>query len=142
MKLFGLLSLVFCLWPLIGCSVITEGAKGVLGVSTKILEDGRKDAFRKIFDYDLSTTYGKVKEVLKISGCYIYAKSKDKSMIAVYVSESNTTPVGIFFTAVNRDATLVEISSPSPYAKELMTKQIIKGVMKGKSDAQEKTNSK
>jgi hypothetical protein len=43
-------------------------------------------------------------------------------MIAVYVSESDTTPVGVFFKGVDNSNTEISVSSPSLYAKELIAK--------------------
>ena len=39
---------------LLGCATIKEAAKGFAGVSTRVLEEGRKDALRKSFpiNYD------------------------------------------------------------------------------------------
>ena len=123
---------------LLGCATIKEAAKGFAGVSTRVLEEGRKDALRKSFPINYDSCYAKVKDVLKEKdknspkeedkGSYIYAEDAQNKMIAVYLSETDTTPVGIFFTKEAKGQTLVEISSPSTYAKEYMAKKIFTGI--------------
>jgi hypothetical protein len=112
---------VFCLSAsfLSACTAIKETGKGFIGVSTKILEDKREGALKKSFALSVDDCYIKVKDILKASDstAYIYADSP-KKMIAVYFSATDTTPVGIFFSAKTQATTLVEISSPSTYAKE------------------------
>jgi len=103
---------------------LQEGAKGITGVSTKILVDGRKDALVKAFDYDYATTNAKVLAVLDEVKAYIYAKDAFDHLIAVYVSEKDTTPVGIFLKTVDANKTQIEISSPSTYAKEWFANKI------------------
>lgn len=113
---------VWCLFIgiLPGCASIKEAAKGLAGVSTKVLDDGRKDAIKKTFSYDYNTCYNKVKTVLKQTGSYIYAEDPKKNMIAIYVSGTDTTAVGIFFKEIDATKTQIEVSSPSSYAKELI----------------------
>jgi len=126
-----------------GCIGPKEACKGFLGISTKVLEDGRKDAIKKEFNLDLITCHNKVRLILKDTGSYIYADDLSKDMIAVYVSVEDTTPVGLFLTEVNKGVTLIEVSSPSTYGKELISKTvfealitgIVKPVEKGKLDA-------
>ena len=109
-----------------GCVMIKEGAKGIAGLSTQALEDGRKDAIKNTFNYAHNSCYDKVGDTLKRMGCYIYARGAGKRMIAVYVSASDTTPVGIFFKEIDANNTQVEMSSPSTYAKEFMAARIFK----------------
>ena len=45
-------------------------------------------------------------------------------MIAVYFSESDTTPIGIFFKEIGANTTQMEVSSPSSYAKELIAERL------------------
>ena len=117
---------------LLGCATVKEIGKGFAGVSTKVLEDKRKDALKKSFLLDYPSCYAKVKEALKEDkkalkegeGIYIYSEDSQKKMIALYLSETDTTPVGIFFTEEAKNKTLIEVSSPSTYAKELVAKNI------------------
>lgn len=134
----------FCLLSAIlsGCATVKEMGKGFAGVSTKVLEDNRKDALKKSFRTDYETAYVEVKKMLenKAEGQakemkegevwqpYIYAEDPAKKMIAIYVSEADTTPVGIFFTVERKKKTLIEISSPSVYAKEYIAKIIFTGI--------------
>jgi len=123
MKLFVIF--IFSFMILInGCATIKEGAKKVLGVSTKTLEEGRKNAVSKTFNCDYNSCYNKTREILKDIEAYIYARDTKKQMIAIYVSEQDTTPVGIFFKETDAKKTQVEISSPSSYAKELISTKL------------------
>ena len=123
------LSIVF----LAGCSGTKEVLKGLAGVSTKVLEEGRKDALKKDFNYDLMTCYNDTKAILTRDGSYIYADElKSKRMIAIYISYEDTTPVGIFFSEISEGQTRVEISSPSIYGKETIAKRLFTALEKGK----------
>jgi hypothetical protein len=122
-----LLLIVGC-WSLViaaaGCATVTEAAKCVAGVSTKALEDGRAKSIKKTFDLDYVTCDSKVREALRTTGAYIYADKKAEKLIAIYMSESDTTAVGIFFTEINALHTQVELTSPSTEAKEIEAKRI------------------
>ena len=125
-KLFRLI-VIFCVLStvLLGCATVKEMGKGFVGISTKVLEDKRKDALKKSFLLEYPNCYAKVKEILKEGqGVSIYSEDSRKKMIAFYLSETDTTPVGIFFTEEAKDKTLIEVSSPSIYAKELVAKNI------------------
>jgi len=101
-----------------------EAAKGIAGVSTKAVEDNRKDAIRKTFNYDLKSCFNKVEVILIEQGAYIYAKDFKKRMIAFYVSSADTTPVSVFFEGRDSSITEIQVSSPSTYGKEFMAKKI------------------
>jgi hypothetical protein len=116
-----------------GCATILEGAKAVMGISTKSLEEGRKDAIVKIFNYDYSTCYAKTQTILKQIKAYIYAQDKQEYMIAIYVSNTDTTPVGLFFKEIDTNNTQIEVSSPSKYAKETIAKRLF-AIMEGQKD--------
>jgi len=107
-----------------GCVSFKEAWKGFNGVSTKILEEQRPNAIKKTFAYNYNTCYNKVRAILVKSDAYIYAKDPKSDLIAVYVSEEDTTPVGVFFKEIGPESTQVEVSSPSTYAKEHMAKII------------------
>jgi hypothetical protein len=129
-KIICLLALLLCS----GCATVKEGVKCVAGVSTKVLEDGRKDAVRKTFSVDYTTCDAKVRQKLKKTGAYIYAEDKTQKLIAVYTTESDTTPVGIFFVEIDPVTTEIEVSSPSTEAKEIMAKRLF-NAMEGKDEA-------
>jgi hypothetical protein len=124
---------------MMGCATIKEAAKCVKGVSTKVLEDGRKDAIKMTLGCQYSECYSKVLEKLKQIGTYIYAEDRKKQMIAVYLHKAaepetatseteftitDTTPVGIFFKEIDAKNTQIEVSSPSTYAKEFISAKI------------------
>lgn len=107
-----------------GCQIVWEGTKGFAGVSTKALEENRKDAITKTFKYDYSTCYAMTLDTLKRMHAYIYAQGIDRHMIAIYVSDWDTTPVGLFFKEIDAANTQVEVSSLSTYAKEFISKNL------------------
>lgn len=123
-----------------GCAAVKEMGKGFVGVSTEVLESKRKDSLKKSFALDYNNCYKEVKELLKGKEIqagngiqaenepYIYAEDLNKKMIALYLSQIDTAPVGIFFTEEAKNKTLIEVSSPSSYAKELIAKKIFAGI--------------
>jgi hypothetical protein len=119
-----LFAIYYLLFAQTGCASVKEGLKGFLGLSTKVLEDTRTEAIKRQFSYDIDSCYNKVKASLKERGSYIYKDDPKKHMLAIYVSDEDTTPVGLFFTEVDKNITLLEISSPSTSAKELIAKRI------------------
>jgi len=124
---------------LFGCATVKEMGRGFAGISTKVLEDTRKDALKRSFPLGYDSCYAEVKKILGEKGkeSYIYAQPPGKKMIAVYVSEADTTPVGIFFTVERKNKTLIEVSSPSVYAKEYIAKNIFTGIDELLKPAQE-----
>ena len=119
-----ILIFAFCILNLFGCASLKEGTRGILGISTKILEDERPDAIKKTYNYDYNTCFKKVADFLKEKGSYIYTQDPGRELLALYVSEEDTTPVGVFFKEIDAQNTQVEISSPSTYAKELIAQRI------------------
>ncbi len=120
--LFSAVCLLFC--GLVGCASLVEDAKGVAGLSTKNLEELRKEAIAKTFHYTYKVCLEESKKALQRMGAYIYAEDQKKQMIAVYLSNLDTTPVGIFFKAVDDNNTQVEVSSPSSYGKEYISEKL------------------
>jgi len=113
-----------------GCATMKEGAKGILGISTKQIEDARDKAASKSFKMDLKTCEDKVVKALERGNAYIYAKDPEKKLIAVYISYTDTTPVGIFFKVIDAENTQVEVSSPSTYGKEIIAKKVFSALEK------------
>jgi hypothetical protein len=121
-----------------GCAGLHEAARGVAGVSTKILEDGRPAALKKTFSVDYAKCRDTVNNVLAENNVYVYARSEEKKMIAFYLSASDTTPVGVFFTALGDSGTQVAVTSPSRYAKEFIADKITAGFEKSSRPVQAK----
>ena len=120
-----LLPFTFYLLPfLCGCATLQEGARGIAGISTKALEDNRKSALTRTFNYDYDSCYNEVKTILTHIGAYIYAEDLKKQMVAIYVSEEDTTPVGLFFKEMDGTHTQLEVVSPSTYAKEFIAARL------------------
>ena len=109
---------------LFGCATLKEATREFAGISTKALEDNRGKAIKKTFNYDYFTCQTKTLGVLKDLGAYVYAKNTSKDLIAFYLSEKDTTPVGLFFTEIDFSHTQIEVSSPSTYAKELIAEKV------------------
>ncbi|MDO8661868.1 MAG: hypothetical protein Q7K98_01420 [Candidatus Omnitrophota bacterium] len=126
--MYMLYTFLFLTILLSGCAQTKEVCKGVLGVSTEVLEDGRKEAIKKEFNYDLITCHNKIRSILKIAGSYIYCDDLQKDILALYISGEDTTPVGIFLTETGKEKTLVEVSSPSIYGKESISKLVFEGL--------------
>ncbi len=120
---FGICALCFVISAL-GCGTIKEVAKGFMGVSTRSLEKARKDAIIKTFNYDYFTCYNKTLDILRRMQAYIYIQSIKKHMLAIYISEEDTTPVGLFFKEIDATNTQVEVSSLSTYAKEFISEKV------------------
>lgn len=136
--MYILYTFLFLTILLSGCAGTKEVCKGLLGVSTKVLEDNREYAIKKEFGYDLITCHNKIRAILKNTGSCIYNDDLVKDMLAVYVSEEDTTPAGIFLTERGKDVTLVEVSSPSTYAKEKIAKTIFDALTTGIIPTEEK----
>lgn len=106
-----------------GCATPTELLKEFLGVSTKELEEARKDAAVKVFDYSYDTCYKKTEAIIKaMPKVSVYAQNEE--MIAFYYIDPNTTPVGAFFKRVDPAHTQVEISSQDLNSKAWVARNV------------------
>lgn len=158
MKSLKLFLIVLIVGLFAGCSGMSEAVKGFAGVSTKVLEDNRNSAIKKEFAYDLLTAHVKIREILRgykyttegtdegatvsHSQVYIYSDDLRNDLIACYLSETDTTPVGIFLTESSKNKTLVEVSSPSIYAKEFVAKFLFAGLTDSLKPKKEKAKEK
>lgn len=113
---------------LAGCAALKESFRGVIGTSTKVLKENRKGALSKSFNYDYFTCYTKALDILKRGGCYVYDRNIKEHLIAVYVSEEDTTPVGLFFSEMDQNNTMVEVVSLSTYAREVVAAKLFSGL--------------
>jgi len=112
-----------------GCAMIKETTRGVLGISTKQIEEARSNnVLAKTFHYSYKDCYDKVKKILKQMNAYIYSEDKAKKMIAIYITEADTTPVGIFFTEVDALNTKIELASPSTFGRDYIAKKLFFGL--------------
>ncbi|RJP29633.1 MAG: hypothetical protein C4533_01180 [Candidatus Omnitrophota bacterium] len=124
---------------LAGCAGLKEATRGVMGTSTKILEEGKAEAVKKSFQIDYNSCDASIRKTLKRIGAYIYRDDPEKRMIAVYLSYEDTTPVGIFLTGIDAANTQIEVSSPSKYAKEFIAQKIFFAIENPK-EAEGETN--
>ena len=124
----AVLLLVGLILGILGCAGVGEGLRGIAGVSTRELEKARPEAIVRNFDCDLATCVRLAEETLSRIKTHTYAKRQD--LIAVYVSQTDTTPVGVFFKAVEPNKTEVAVSSQSTYAKELIASSLFAGIDK------------
>ncbi len=116
---------IWCFIALLsGCAGPVEIARGLAGVSTKVLEDGRSQAAARSFPGAYAACRDKVDNVLIENKVYVYARNEAKKMIAFYMSESDTTPVGVFFREIDSSNTEVAVTSPSRYAKQFIADRI------------------
>lgn len=113
-----------------GCLGIKETARGVIGISTREIENSRKDALTKKFSYGYDSCYNKTLELLRYMSAYIYTQDEKKKLIAIYVSSRDTTSVGIFFKPIDAGHTQIEVSSASTYAKELIANGLFEDLEK------------
>ena len=141
MKIFVICALSFAILTS-GCASIKEALKGFAGVSTKELEAGRKSAIVKTFDCDYFTAFTKILDALKEMSAYIYTQDIKKHMIAIYVSQKDTTPVGIFFKEISAATTQVEVSSPSTFAKELISGKLFQALSPKSEEKKGESNEK
>ena len=139
--------LKFCIWffsviiLISGCTTLEKGARELMGTSTRTVEETRQDAIKEIFRFDFNTCYEKSKEILKDINTYIYAQKKEEKLIAVFVTEVDTTPVGVFFKEIDANNTQVEVSSPSGYAKELIATKLFSRLTMALNPIEEKEAS-
>lgn len=116
-------ALIFTSILLSGCAAPQETFKGFIGISTKEVEEYRTQAVVKVLDFGYDACYAKAEKALKtMENVSIYAKSKE--LIAVYYVNLNTTPVGVFFKAIDPNRTQVEISSAAEEAREAVAKEL------------------
>jgi len=107
-----------------GCANMKERIHSIAGVSTKEVEKSRENSIKKVFKCDYFTCYSKTQDALRRIGSYVYAEDKKQDLIAIYVSQKDTTPVGLFFQEIDNLHTQIEISSPSSYARDLIAEKI------------------
>ena len=112
---------------LAGCVGPSEMCRGFAGISTEILKQGRGDAVTHTYAADAAAADVIVRGVVQKSGAYIYAEEQNPRLIACYVSETDTTPVGIFIVPQSAGSVEVMVASPSRYAKERMAAQVDRG---------------
>jgi len=109
-----------------GCGTPQHILKSMAGTATYELDAHRKAAYMKVLNYDYKTCYKNTEELLnKMKNVKIYAK--DAEMIAIFFTAVNTTPVGIYFKAIDPERTRVEVSSPSRAAKEWIARNVFAG---------------
>ena len=133
----GLAMFLYILACAAGCAHIAETARGVAGISTKVLEDNKGSAIRKTYPVDYARCRNTVEYVLNDKKAYIYSRDESKKMIAFYLSESDTTPAAVFFSPQQDGSTEVAVSSPSRYARELISDLIAAGFDKALQPVQE-----
>ena len=106
-----------------GCACLKGGFKGFLGISTEEIENARDEAIVKIVNRSKSDCYKMTEARLGQIGSHIYAK--EENFIAVYISQTDTTPAGIFFKQIGEGKTQVEISSPASDTKEYLAEKLL-----------------
>jgi len=105
-----------------------EAWRGFRGDSTKVLSDTRPSAVSREFMCGRGDCVKKVEESLKELKAYVYAREGE--LIAVYVSEEDTTPVGIFISAAEGEKARIEVSSPSSFARDALSAKLFASLEK------------
>jgi hypothetical protein len=107
-----------------GCSAagFKETLRGIAGSSTQVLVDTRPGAVSREFTCGLEECAPKVSESLQEIKTYVYRR--EGALTAVFVSEQDTTPVGIFLSSPGAGKTLIEVSSASTTAKETVAQKL------------------
>lgn len=123
---------------LCGCASMKGGIRAVTGCSTREVENSREKSIKKVFKYDYFTCYANVRKALIDIKAYIYAEDKKKDLIAIYVSENDTTPVGLFFQEIDSLHTQIEVSSPSSFARDLIAEKIFSHLEASSQNEKEK----
>ncbi len=111
-----------------GCVSMREAARGFAGVSTRVLEENKPQALSRVWKESPESTAPKIETILSEIGAYVYARDARQRLIAVYVSSTDTTPVGIFCEPAGEAATTILVSSPSRFAKEKIFSKIFIGL--------------
>jgi hypothetical protein len=134
---YPVVALLCCCVVFGGCGGLREFGREIAGTSTKDVEKSRPDSLKQEFICDYYTCSSLVRDSLKKSKVYIYRENSDNSAIYVYLSEKDTTAAGIFLSSVDTLRTMVEVASPSTFAKnDLMDK--IRADLKDKIKKDEK----
>lgn len=120
------LPILCVLFLVAGCTTASfkERIKRILGTSTQEIEEARVDALKRTYPRDYDTCYTKTKEILKTAGSYIYADDGTKQMLAIYVSSTDTTTVGIFFNRIAPDTTEIQVASPSSSTRDTLAAKL------------------
>jgi len=121
--------ILVCLF-MVGC----ETTKCFLGISTKDIEEARYKAVSKVFNYDMNTSREKTEAALKTMKAYVYAKQSD--MIACYNTYTDTTPVGVYFKAVDNANTQIEVASPSSPVRDGFAEKLFQALSEGETQKQ------
>lgn len=103
-----------------------EVVRGVAGNSTKVLKDTREAAAAKDFSCGYDDCLEKARKILSDMKTYVYAV--EDGLVAVYVSEDDTTPVGVFFSSDDAGTTKIEVSSPSGSARDRISRKLFAGM--------------
>ena len=111
-----------------GCACVKETIKGFFAISTKEIENVRDKAIVKIVDYDYDICYQRVEARLVEIGSYVYVRGKD--LLAVYISQTDTTPAGVFFKKIDTQNTQLEIASLAKDTKEYLAEKIFSALEK------------
>lgn len=122
---FGVIVCV-SVFALAGCAGVKETVRGIAGNSTKVLYDTRAQAAAKEFPCGREECAAKVAEILMDMKAYVYAREGD--LTAVFVSEEDTTPVGVFLVSADEGKTRIEVSSPSSFARDTVAQKLFTGL--------------
>jgi hypothetical protein len=107
---------------------------GLPGISEYGHAEEREGALAKTFNYDYSTCYWKMDGLLRAMP-HVSVYSEKYSVISVYYINPNTTPVEVYFTAVDPTHTKVEVTSESSSAKNWIAGNIFTETVKKQEES-------
>ncbi len=137
MKNIYLISLLFSIIAVSGCSHVVELSKTLWGSSTRALEKARENADDKTFEcsidecFDAALSLAKEDEAQdskskKVFDLFLVNRQKQHIVVMGVPGSVNTTEVGVFFVDAGAKATRVEVSSLSSNARQRVSEIIFK----------------
>jgi hypothetical protein len=94
----------------------------------------KEAAVTKTFNYDYSTCYWKLNGILKAMP-HVSVYSEKYAVISLHYINPNTTPVEVYFTAVDATHTRVEVVSESSSAKNWIAGNIFSETVKKQEES-------
>jgi hypothetical protein len=107
---------------------------GFCGMPADGFAKEQEGALAKTFNYDYSTCYWKMNDLLRAMP-HVSVYSEKYGVISVHYINPNTTPVDVYFTAVDATHTKVEVASESSSAKNWIAGNIFSETVKKQEES-------
>jgi hypothetical protein len=118
----------------ISVTVIVMFLAAVSGMPADSFAKEQEEALVKTFNYDYSTCYWKMDDLLKAMP-HVSVYSERYDMILLHYINPNTTQVGVYFTAVDATHTKVEVVSESSSAKNWIAGNLFSETVKKQEES-------